>query len=157
MAQVSDLFALSKQINEATDEANQTLRDFESQMLKLNLGISAEVIIKRTEIPFSIAKNVYKDYMRTTDPCYELMSLAWAKVDGRWGLKLLSEIFQGPSNLSKPDEVIFSETQAVSNLSRQNRIIAISNLEKLVRAIKEAGEKLVRDVQEAKKFTATLL
>lgn len=157
MAPVSDLFALSKQINEATEEANQTLRDFESQLMKLNLGISAEAIIKRTEIPFSNAKNVYKDLVRTSDPCYELISLAWAKVDGRWGLKLLSEIYQGPGNLSIPDEVIFSEAQAVSNLSRQNRILAISNLEKLVGAIKEAGEKLVRDVKEAKKFTATLM
>jgi hypothetical protein len=154
MVPLSDLSALSRQINEATDEANQTLTAFEAQLMRLNLGIPAEVIIRRTEIPFSHAKALYPDNVLTPAPCYELMSLAWVKVGGKWGLKLLSEIHQqsGASNI--PDEIIFREAQAVSNLSRQNRFLAINNLEKLVATLKAAGEKLLSDVREAKKYTA---
>ena len=154
MVPLSDLSALSEQINEATDEANQTLRDFEAQLMKLNLGIPAEAVIQRTDIPFSIAKSLYPDRVQTSAPCYELMSLAWVKVGGKWGLKLLSEILQKSEGPNVPDEVIFREAQAVSNLSRQNRFLAIKNLEKLVAALKETGDKLLMDVREAKKYIA---
>lgn len=154
MVPLSDLSALSMQINEATEEANQTLRAFEAQLMKLNLGIYADAVIQRTEIPFSIAKNLYQDKVLTSAPCYELISLAWVKVGGKWGLRILSEIFQKSDNPSNPDEVIFREAQAVSNLSRQNRFLAINNLEKLVVALKKAGEKLLADVRKAKKYTA---
>lgn len=156
MVPLSDLSALSKQINEATEEANQTLINFESQLMKLNLGLPAEAVVQRTDIPLSIAKSLYPDRVQTSAPCYELMSLGWMKVGGKWGLKLLSEILQKSETPNVPDEVIFREAQAVSNLSRQNRFLAINNLEKLVAVLKEAGEKLLKDVEKAKKYTATL-
>ncbi|KHD87424.1 MAG: hypothetical protein OM95_14670 [Bdellovibrio sp. ArHS] len=156
MAPLSDLSALSKQLNEATDEANQTLKNFESQLMTLNLGITAEAVIQRTEIPFSNAKSLWPDRVLTSAPCYELMSLGWVKVGGKWGLKLLSEIYQKSETANASDEVIFREAQAISNLSRQNRFLAINNLEKLVAALKEAGDKLLTDVERAKKYTATL-
>jgi hypothetical protein len=156
MVPVSDLSALSKQINEATDEANHTLRDFEAQLMRLNLGIQAEAVIQRTEIPLSMAKGIYGDRVLTSAPCYELMSLGWVKVGGKWGLKLLSEILQKSEKPNVPDEVIFREAQSISNLSRQNRFLAINNLEKLVAALKEAGEKLLKDVEKAKEYTAAL-
>lgn len=156
MVPLSDLSALSEQINKATEEANQTLRGFESHLVNLNLGIPAEAVIRRTEIPIEAAKGIYKDRVRTSAPCYELLSLGWVKVGGKWQLNLLSEIFQKSESPNMPDEVIFRESQFVSNLSRQNRVLAINNLEKLVLALKEAGEKLLNDVEKAKEYTATL-
>src|SRR5690606_22948702 len=99
---------------------------------------------------------IYKGRVRTSAPCYELRSLGWVKVGGKWQLNLLSEIFQKSESPNVPDEVIFRESQSVSNLSRQNRVLAINNLEKLVSALKEAGEKLLKDVKKAKEYTATL-
>lgn len=55
MVPLSDLSALCKQIN----EANQTLRDFETKLLALNIGVPANALISRIDVPMSFVQGMF--------------------------------------------------------------------------------------------------
>lgn len=157
MVPLSDLSALSKQINEATEKANQTLRDFEAKLLALNIGVPADALIGRIDVPLSFVQDLFPGrQLPTTGPCYDEMWLGWQKLNGRWQIVVTNRLCQKAVNSGALDELLKQEVREICHLSREGRIKVLSNLEKLVEALKESGEKLLGVFTKAKEFTAAL-
>jgi|GEM_PF-4950903 len=157
MVPLSDLSALSKQINEATEEANQTLNDFEAKLHKLNLGVPADALISRIDVPMSYVQGLFPGRtLPSNGPCYDEMWLGWHKLNGRWQIVVTNRLCQKATNPEALDELLREEVRGVSNLSREARVKVLSNLEKLVDALKNSGEKLLGVFAKAKEFTATI-
>lgn len=157
MVPLSDLTALSKQINEATEEANQTLRDFESKLLTLNLGVPADAFISRIDVPLAYAQGLFLGReLSTSGPCYDEMWLSWQKLNGKWQIVVTNRLCQKAAKADEPDHLLREEVRGISNLSREARIKVLSNLEKLVDAIKKSGDKLLGVFAKAKELTATI-
>lgn len=157
MVPLSDLTALSKQINEATEEANQTLRDFESKLLALNLGVPADALISRIDVPLNYVQGLFPDReLPTSGPCYDEMWLSWQKLNGKWQIVVSNRLCQKAAKADEQDHLLREEVRGISNLSREARIKVLSNLEKLVDAIKKSGDKLLGVFAKAKELTATI-
>ncbi|MBL7557720.1 MAG: hypothetical protein JNM24_17960 [Bdellovibrionaceae bacterium] len=157
MVPLSDLSALSKQINEATEEANQTLRDFETKLLSFNIGVPANALISRIDVPLAYAQGLFPGRpLPTTGPCYDEMWLGWQKLNGKWQIVVTNRLCQKAVASGALDELLFEEVRSINNLSREARIKVLSNLEKLVEALKTSGEKLLGVFSKAKELTATI-
>jgi len=157
MVPLSSLSALSKQINEATEEANQTLRDFETKLLALNIGVPADALISRIDVPLSYVQGLFPGRtLPSNGPCYDEMWLGWHKLNGRWQVVVTNRLCQKDANPEALDNLLREEVRGLSNLSREARIKVLSNLEKLVEALKNSGEKLLDVFVKAKEFTAAL-
>ena len=157
MVPLSDLSALSKQINEATEEANHTLRDFEKKLLALNIGVPADALISRIDVPLSFVQDRFPGRkLPSTGPCYDEMWLGWQKLNGRWQIIVTNRLCQKALNSEALDELLEQEVRGISNLSREARIKVLSHLEDLVIALKKSGEKLLGVFAKAKEFTATI-
>lgn len=157
MVPLSDLSALSKQINEATEEANQTLRDFETKLLALNLGVPADAIISRIDVPLAYVQGLFPGRtLPTNGPCYDEMWLSWQKLNGRWQIVVTNRLCQKAATSEALDELLREEVRGINNLSREARVKVLSNLEKLVEALKKSGDKLLGVFAKAKDFTATI-
>lgn len=157
MVPLSDLTALSKQINEATEEANQTLRDFEAKLLALNIGVPANALISRIDVPTSFVQGMFPGRkLPTTGPCYDEMWLGWQKLNNRWQVTLTKRLCQKATTQGALDELLQEEVFGINNMSREARIKVLNHLEDLVVALKKSGEKLLGVFSKAKEYTATI-
>ena len=157
MVPLSDLSALSKQVNQATEEANQILRDFETKLLSLNIGVPANALIGRIDVPISYVQGLFPGRkLPTTGPCYDEMWLGWQKLGGKWQIVVTNRLCQKAVTAEALDELLGEEVRGISNLSRDARIKVISNLEKLVDALKQSGEKLIGAFTKAKELTSAI-
>lgn len=157
MVPLSDLSALSKQINEATEEANQTLRDFETKLLALNIGVPADALISRIDVPLSYVQGLFPGQkLSSASPCYDEMWLSWQKLNGRWQIVVTNRLCQKSLAADSPDDLLRQEARGISNLSREARIKVLNHLEDLVVALKKSGEKLLNVFAKAKDFTANI-
>ena len=157
MVPLSDLSALSKQINEATDEANQTLRDFEAKLLALNIGVPADTLIGRIDVPLAVVQEMFPGRkLPSNGACYDEMWLRWQKLNGRWQIVVTNRLCQKAAASHALDELLREEVRGINNLSREGRIKVLSHLEDLVVALKKSGEKLLGVFVKAKEYTATM-
>ncbi len=157
MVPLSDLSALSKQINEAAEEANQTLRDFETKLLALNIGVPANTLISQIDVPLSFAQGLFPGRkLPSLGPCYDQMWLGWEKLNGRWQVVLTKRLCQKAVASGALDELLHEEVFGISNMSREARIKVLNHLEDLVVALKKSGEKLLGVFAKAKEYTATI-
>ncbi len=157
MVPLSDLSALSKQINEATEEANQTLRAFETKLLALNIGVPANTLISRIDVPVTFVQGMFPGRkLPTTGPCYDEMWLGWQKLNNRWQVTLTKRLCQKAVAQGALDELLQEEVFGISNMSREARIKVLNHLEDLVVALKKSGEKLLGVFAKAKEYTATI-
>lgn len=114
---------VSARLATATDKLNVSLQQIETELAALNLGVTAAVEMEQFEAAPGLT--ITKE-------------LRFGKADREW--KLLYE--SGPDT-GDPDN--WSSTPLL-NASRENRLLAVAHLPKLIKALVDVAEKEIKNV-----------
>lgn len=136
-APIADLSQLSADLNKASDKATASLKKAEEHFRTLKLGF--EVYLEEQLIPPQTESG---PYARTV-----VFHLGWAKIEKGWRLVI------GENHaVADTGEPMGFAVRPVLDASREVRIAALNQLNKLMAAIKVEGEHLLNVVENASKI-----
>jgi hypothetical protein len=143
-ATLKNLAALSRSLNEASDLLSKQIVQVEAALNELNLGVSAWVVISKTEEDVATKK---EDGPMFVD---HVLEAGYGKHKGKWGLLFLD---------SRPDFDNYDVT-FLRDSPREHRIAAVEKLPELLKALEaeaaKVTEQATKKAGEMKQFAAAL-
>jgi hypothetical protein len=124
----SRLTKLSAQLNADSDSISEALKQIETKLGKLRLGIEEWIVL---------SKDKFEGDTITTD-------LGYAKINGTWHLAIRDDINYVNTGSSEGDEPM-----ALQQASRELRYEALKRMPVLIKALEDKAEQEVRKLQSA--------
>lgn len=133
------LTAVSKSLNQASDELSRQISELESTLRELNLGVTAFVTFSKEEIEYKMDDGkVYVDHCN--------QDVGYARLNGKWGLSVVTWY---DSN-DDPDSM---KQMFLREAPRETRIAAMDKIPELLKALSEQAQKVT---QQASKKAAQI-
>lgn len=154
MSSLSDLSKLSKSLNDESNKVNEVLLDFEEKLVAMNLGVEAWVTL--TEEPYTEELQEGDDRQVK---CLKETELGFGEYCGSYQLLIryldyVEDVTQyGNPRWEKREEYGKSPIRAVS---RQVRVSALENLEKLLDALMVEANRVLKAIERGRKVVDNL-
>lgn len=136
---LKELTAVSKSLNQASDELSRQISELESALRELNLGVSAFVPFSKEPIEYKMDDGkVYVDHCN--------QDVGYHRLNGKWGL-IVSTWYDSNDD---PDTV---KQTFLREAPREIRLVAMDKIPDLLKALSEEAQKVT---QEATKKVAQI-
>ena len=153
-----ELITTAPRLNESSDSLNSILTQINEQLNQLNIGLSEWLegppLTNRGIEPSGYLR---KQHVYSVE---EKEILGYAKLKNGWGLAvqnvtLVHGYFEGDKNCPFTN-VVEGEIRPLLNCSRDIRSRSIELLPDLFKLLKEKAEKVIEDIDKAKKFASEI-
>ena len=144
---LAQLAQLAQTLNEQTDAYTESLKQLESKLRQMNLGVEAWVPLKETRMSGTPDRD---SSMRTL--------LGYAKTSEGWGfavrdVRIERGFFEGDESCPWENGYSEGEPKLLMKSSRELRILAAGQIGELLTALKAVGDEAVKAVYEARLLT----
>jgi hypothetical protein len=159
MSDLKDLEPLSKRLNAASNELNQTLQTIQDRLNALGIGLEVWVSVH------PLAESDYRDVLDdNSEPTrfreFVRQELGYGRLGDGWALLVRSRRYvEGPNEFNVKDTEVYeddTDPRPLLKASRELRVAAVPLLPKLVEAIEREAKVVIERVEQAKKIADSL-
>ena len=127
---LKELASVSQSLNQASDELSARLTEIENALNRFNLGVTAWVTLRTTEMDPEIGQFAWS----------AIDELRYTKLEGKWGLVWASYIAEDPENTWKQ--------KSLRESPRDVRLLSVEKLPDLLAELARKGAELSSNTAE---------
>jgi hypothetical protein len=163
MGDIKNLELISKRLNAVTDELNPQIEAIQKKFNTLGLGVESwvEGTPLRTSVQFAFTERNHDDGSEVQHRTLRSYELGYGRLGDGWALLVRSVDYLQLRQSENDTWVIADEGTEIDRKpllrsSRDDRILAIQLIPKLVDRLQETAEEILKAVEQAKKLADAL-